>query len=382
MNYWLDLFTGTTWDEFQKAGSRVNGFNARMRSSVNRIEKGDILLCYLTGVMRWVGALEMLGPSNDKSKIWKDADFPVRVESKPIVILKAEHGVPMAALEGKVDFYAGSQHKGKFKGFLRRSPVPFAHHADGDLILELLKKAEREPVSRPVDHKKLARKPFFRADRKKGKTTIAAIVSVPEPEMEAEDTKPMTGDERITPTATTQHTEIQYHLLKLGSEMALNLWVAKNDRSKTWNGEALGSIKGMVAELPTQFNEATNRTVELIDVLWLKGNSIVAAFEIESTTAIYSGLLRMSDLLALQPNIDIRLYLVAPDERRYKVEQELLRPTFTLRERPLPEVCGFLPFTILLEKTEGIRKLGLAASLKPDFLEKAAEFFGRDNQIE
>ena len=50
MNYWLDLFTGTTWDEFQNAGSRINGFNARMRSSVNRIEKGDILLCYLTGV--------------------------------------------------------------------------------------------------------------------------------------------------------------------------------------------------------------------------------------------------------------------------------------------------------------------------------------------
>jgi hypothetical protein len=160
--------------------------------------------------------------------------------------------------------------------------------------------------------------------------------------------------------------------------MGLNLWVAKNDRSRTWNGEALGSIQGMVNELPTQFNEATNRTVELIDVLWLKGNSIVAAFEIESTTAIYSGLLRMSDLLALQPNIDIRLYLVAPDERRDKVEQELLRPTFALRERPLPEVCGFIPFTALLEKTEGIRKLGLAASLKPDFLEKTAEFFGKE----
>ncbi len=63
----------------------------------------------------------------------------------------------------------------------------------------------------------------------------------------------------------------------------------------------------MVEELPTQFNEATNRTIELIDVLWLKGNSIVAAFEVECTTAIYSGLLRMSDLLALQPNLNINL---------------------------------------------------------------------------
>jgi hypothetical protein len=31
--------------------------------------------------------------------------------------------------------------------------------------------------------------------------------------------------------------------------------------------------------------------------------------------ACYSGLLRMADLLALQPNVSIPLYIVAPDER-------------------------------------------------------------------
>jgi hypothetical protein len=61
-----------------------------------------------------------------------------------------------------------------------------------------------------------------------------------------------------------------------------------------------------------QFDEATNRTIELIDVLWLKGNAVVAAFEIESTTSIYSGLLRMSDLIAMQPNLNIPLYLSPP----------------------------------------------------------------------
>lgn len=52
--------------------------------------------------------------------------------------------------------------------------------------------------------------------------------------------------------------------------------------------------------LPLQFDDATNRTIELIDVLWLDRNSIVAAFEIESTTSIYSGLLRMADLVAMR----------------------------------------------------------------------------------
>jgi hypothetical protein len=83
----------------------------------------------------------------------------------------------------------------------------------------------------------------------------------------------------------------------------------------------------------------------------------------------------MSDLLALQPNIDIRLYLVAPDERRDKVEQEILRPTFSLRDKPLREICGFLSFTNLVQKADGIRRLGLAASLRPDFLLQTAEYF-------
>jgi hypothetical protein len=136
-------------------------------------------------------------------------------------------------------------------------------------------------------------------------------------------------------------------------------------------------VKADARSIPAQFNEATNRTIELIDVLWLKGNSIMAAFEVECTTSVYSGLLRMSDLLALQPNIDISLYLVAPDDRRDKVKQEILRPTFSLREKPLAEICGFIGFTKLIEKVDGIRKLKLASSLRPDFLQATTEFFKR-----
>ena len=91
-------------------------------------------------------------------------------------------------------------------------------------------------------------------------------------------------------------------------------------------------------------------------------------------------MLRMSDLMALQPNLDISLYLVAPDERRAKVEQEVLRPTFSLREKPLAKICGFLPFSTLCEKVEGIRKLRLSGSLKPTFLKTTAEFFTGDEQ--
>jgi hypothetical protein len=87
----------------------------------------------------------------------------------------------------------------------------------------------------------------------------------------------------------------------------------------------------------------------------------------------------MSDFLALQPNLEIDLFLVAPDERGDKVKQEILRPTFSLREKPLAEVCGFLGFEKLAGKVEGIRRLGLASSLKPDFFQKTAEFFSAES---
>jgi hypothetical protein len=382
MNYWLDLFTGTTWNEFRQAGATVSGFRSRMRNAAAKVQPGDVFLCYLTGVMRWVGALEIVGISEDTHKIWQDAEFPVRFRVKPVVTLNPEHGVPMGELEAKVDFYRGPQDRGKFRAFVRQSPNRFAVKADGDLILSLLKKAQESPVARPVDPKKLARKPFYTAELHKGKQTVSTVVSVPEPDEPEEALAKNDGTDTQETQPSTQHTEIQFNLLRLGADMGFDVWVARNDRSKTWERQVLGAMPKMVSELPTQFNEVTNKTIELIDVLWLKGNSIIAAFEVESTTAIYSGLLRMSDLLALQPNLEINLFLVAPDERRDKVENEILRPTFSLREKPLPRVCGFIGFGTFLEKINGIRNLGLETSLKPDFLQKMAEFFTTEDSQE
>jgi len=285
--------------------------------------------------MRRVGALEVQGLSRDKKTIWEFDEFPERLNVKPIVLLQPEQGVPMEDLEGKVDFYRSRADRPGFNGFLRMS------------------------------------------ESKRGKKTVTTVVSVPgadEPPTGAEPTEAREKDA----TAATPHTEIQCPLLTLGRDMGFDLWVARNDRSKVWNGTTLGSLPGMVDQLPTQFNEATNRTIELIDVLWLKGNSIVAAFEVESTTSVYSGLLRMSDLLALQPNLPIDLFLVAPDDRREKVESELMRPTFKLREKPLASICGFLGFDSLTGKLKAIQNLGLASSLKPDFLQKTAEYFSDD----
>jgi hypothetical protein len=287
----------------------------------------------LTGVMRWVGALEVMGPSKDSSRIWASDAFPVRFDVKLLLMLDPECGVPMDRFEGKLDFYCDPENRGGFKGFLRISPNLFRRVGDGELITEALREASRNPVATPIDPRKLARKPsYYKVEFRKGKVAVPTVVSVPD--QDEDELVPVETKQCAEPA--TRHSEIQYHLLKLGAELGSDVWVARNDRGKRHNGELLESMSGILSELPTQFNEATNRTIELIDVLWLKGNTIIAAFEIEATTSIYSGLLRMSDLLALQPNLDLALYLVALDDRRAKVRQEIARPTFVYREKPLP----------------------------------------------
>jgi hypothetical protein len=120
-----------------------------------------------------------------------------------------------------------------------------------------------------------------------------------------------------------------------------------------------------------QFDEATTRTIELIDVLWLKGNSIQAAFEIESTTSIFSGLLRLADLITMQPNINIPLYIVAPSERRSKVIAEVNRPTFARLTPPMSEMCRFISFDEL-RKEIGMAE-HLVQFLRPEFLDSFSE---------
>jgi hypothetical protein len=47
-SYWLDLFTGTIWEEFLAAGGEVSGFRERRWKTVQQMKPGDYLLCYLT----------------------------------------------------------------------------------------------------------------------------------------------------------------------------------------------------------------------------------------------------------------------------------------------------------------------------------------------
>jgi hypothetical protein len=157
------------------------------------------------------------------------------------------------------------------------------------------------------------------------------------------------------------HTEIQWMLAKLGCKLCDRVWIASNDHSKLWENEAFDDLS-IEALPPLGIGKSAEKAIKYIDVLWLDSdNHIEAAFEIECTTEIYSGLLRMLDLVTLHPNITIPLYIVVPKARVEQVKAELSRPAFNNKSLKLHKKCRWIVIEELVQEWEGMMKYGSGA---------------------
>jgi len=349
--FYIDLFTPETWQEAEGRGFTVTGFSPRRRNYASRIAPGDIFLCYLTGKSRFIGALRATSDVfNDETPIWKSQVFPVRFTCELVVQVPEDQGVHLREVQ------AQSQQPDTYNWIFRASPHAMPDDDARWLLERLTDIAAEPPAARPVQLSV------------GGDDPDDLVVNAPD----STAPPPPDANQAGSPTEATQeraHSRVQYLLARLAHDMGLKAWIARNDKNATYDGNRLGDLS--VDQLPFSYDSTTQGTIERIDVLWLNRNRIEAAFEIESTTAIYSGLLRMSDLLAMQPNIDIPLYIVAPDDRREQVLREIRRPSFARLETPLHEVCRYLPFTAF---EEALARHGDAIRhMRPSFLDSIAE---------
>lgn len=94
--------------------------------------------------------------------------------------------------------------------------------------------------------------------------------------------------------------------------------------------------------------------------MWKEEFRIDAAFEVENSTAICSGLLRFAGLTMVAPNTLYPMFIVAPSERRNRVREQLARPTF--RELKLADKVRYLPYERVKEIEDffGDRGAGLS----------------------
>lgn len=154
------------------------------------------------------------------------------------------------------------------------------------------------------------------------------------------------ADDQLDEGEVRESIKIQGLLAKIGEQMGFDIWLPNPDRArvaKVWQPK---DPRTLLTTLPLSYDKATQSTIGLIDVIWIKNKrSIARAFEVEHTTSIYSGILRMADLVALQPDIKIKMHIVAPLDRQEKFSTEIRRPVFSyMTNGRLSDMCTFISY--------------------------------------
>jgi hypothetical protein len=181
------------------------------------------------------------------------------------------------------------------------------------------------------------------------------VQELPEPEAYKQ---PHVRDEELAPKPERElsdHLRMQWLLLKMGRQAGAKVWAPRNDQQRITSEYQFGDFeKEFAAGLDTQV-----KYVENIDVVWKEEFRIDAAFEIENSTSIYSGLLRFADLTMVAPNTVYPMFIVAPGERRNRVREQLARPSF--RHLGIHEKVRYLAYEKVNEIEEffGESKSGL-----------------------
>jgi len=152
------------------------------------------------------------------------------------------------------------------------------------------------------------------------------------------------------------HTEIQGWLRDLGLALGFQVWIASNDGARSYKDGRLAN--GCLDRLPAALAEAgAADAIRLIHVLWIEqGGDVAAAFEVEHTTSIYSGIVRMLDLaLGIDGAAARNFFPVAPDAREGEVRAQFARPAFS---RVAELNLRYLPYSELRDHRDAIARFG------------------------
>lgn len=151
------------------------------------------------------------------------------------------------------------------------------------------------------------------------------------------------------------HTEMQFRLLTVGKALGYDVISASNDRSKSHNGKNFSFLS--LPNFPKmEINRDTYNTIGLIDIVWFeKGtNKPICAFEVEKSTSIYSGILRLTDLAYSFTESEQHLYIVLPNNREKEVVMQLSRPSIKSSQTKIQ----YILFSDLREHCDALCKFG------------------------
>lgn len=125
-----------------------------------------------------------------------------------------------------------------------------------------------------------------------------------------------------------QHNEVLALLAEVGKGLGFKIWIGKKEQSGYADGlPGHRKLSEYVnANLDSIINAENKKTIQGIDLLWIKGNRIVSSFEIEFSTSMASALVRGSNIDSNVPK-----YLVIPEEREEQFKRKQKSPMFADR---------------------------------------------------
>lgn len=142
----------------------------------------------------------------------------------------------------------------------------------------------------------------------------------------------------LTPTPELDHSGAQTLVGAIGAMKGHRVWFPKSDVEKIDPGTM--DFSKLCRQLPI-YNSALDAIFQEIDVIWLADNKPAALFEVEHSTPIYSGLLRINDVL-ISSAYPIDAKIVAAQKRRDIFQRQIRRPTFSAHK--LEENVSFISY--------------------------------------
>jgi hypothetical protein len=321
-------------------GSRDSPAN---RAKFEKMAEGDDLLIVEGDTVRLMGKVALRTVNADLSReLWHNIIDPTRPSGWDLIYFIAnsvEISVPFAAFCDLLEYEPNYQLRGftivgaeKLERFYERYDDLYSvlvRVASGQAVVQKSPSLIEEPVLHP-----------FRIEPE----DVAQVLR-----------SPIVSD----------HVKMQWKLAMLGLKAGEKIWVPIADQRKLQEVYDFNEFESEFAvgiDLPKNY-------FENIDVVWKEEFRINAAFEVENSTAIYSGLLRFADLNIVAPNTTYPMFIVAPSDRRNQVREQLLRPVF--KRLDLRGKVRFLPYESI-DEIEGFFA-NAASGMSVDLIHGRAE---------
>ena len=144
------------------------------------------------------------------------------------------------------------------------------------------------------------------------------------------------------------HDTIIEQLARIGKNKGYESHIGLAEQNKDKNFRELSIPMG--SNVQFGLNQIAFNRIREIDLLWIKGISIMAAFEVEKSTSVDSGIIRFRELFAATPVLNILAYIIIPDKRENEARGKI--GSLANRREGITERVKYILFSDILGKED------------------------------